>query len=61
MIAVNASAIDQNKRRGDIGITYDQEVLCLIDKFLEVWAYMWEVLLLRSMKDRPLRMYLAGG
>lgn len=30
VIAVSASAIDQHKKRGDIGITYDQEVLRLI-------------------------------
>ena len=33
VIAVSAGAIDSNKRRGDIGITYDMEVLRLIDLF----------------------------
>lgn len=43
VIAVSASAIDQNKRRGDIGITYDQEVLRLIDKFRSVDLYVGSV------------------
>ncbi|MDO4288507.1 MAG: DUF1846 domain-containing protein [Eubacterium sp.] len=43
VIAVSASAIDQNKRRGDIGITYDQEVLRLIDNFRSVGLYVGSV------------------
>ena len=35
VIAINADAIEKNKRRGDIGITYDQEALRLIDAFTE--------------------------
>lgn len=45
VIAVSASAIDQNKRRGDIGITYDQEVLRLIDKFRSVGLYVGSVVI----------------
>ncbi len=33
VIAINASAIEQNKVRGDLGITYDEDVLRLIDTF----------------------------
>ncbi len=43
IIAVSAAAIDQGKQRGDIGITYDQEVLRLIDKFRSVGLYVGSV------------------
>lgn len=43
VIAVSAGAIDSNKRRGDIGITYDQEVLRLIDLFRSVGLYVGSV------------------
>ena len=33
VIAVNAGDIEKNKVRGDLGITYDQDVLRLIDAF----------------------------
>ena len=45
VIAVSASAIDQNKKRGDIGITYDQEVLRLIDMFRSVGLYVGSVVI----------------
>ena len=43
VIAVSAGAIDSNKRRGDIGITYDMEVLRLIDLFRSVGLYVGSV------------------
>ena len=33
VIPINASAIEQNKVRGDLGITYQEDVLRLIDAF----------------------------
>ena len=33
IVAINAAAIEQNKIRGDLGITYDMDVLRLIDAF----------------------------
>ncbi len=33
IIVINAGDIEESKRRGDLGITYDQEVLRLIDAF----------------------------
>ena len=45
VIAVSASAIDQHKKRGDIGITYDQEVLRLIDLFRSVGLYVGSVVI----------------
>ena len=43
VIAINADAIEKSKRRGDIGITYDQEVLRLIDAFTEFGLYVGSV------------------
>ncbi|MBP5417733.1 MAG: DUF1846 domain-containing protein [Saccharofermentanaceae bacterium] len=43
VIAINADAIEKNKRRGDLGITYDQEVLRLIDAFTEIGLYVGSV------------------
>jgi len=43
VIAINADAIEKNKKRGDIGITYDQEVLRLIDAFTEFGLYVGSV------------------
>ena len=36
VIAINANNIEHSKARGDLGISYDQEVLRLIDKFNEL-------------------------
>ena len=36
IITVSASAIEQNKIRGDLGITYDMDTLRLIDSFNEI-------------------------
>ena len=38
VIAVSASAIDQHKKRGDIGITYDQGSIETHRPFSEVWG-----------------------
>lgn len=43
VIAVGAGAIDSNKRRGDIGITYDMEVIRLIDLFRSVGLFVGSV------------------
>ena len=36
VIIINADDIEKNKRRGDLGITYDLDVLRLIDAFREI-------------------------
>ena len=41
VIAINASNIEHSKARGDLGISYDQEVLRLIDKFNVTWYLCW--------------------
>ncbi|MBO4636213.1 MAG: DUF1846 domain-containing protein [Clostridiales bacterium] len=43
VIAINADAIEKNKRRGDLGITYDQDVLRLIDAFTEFGLFVGSV------------------
>ncbi len=45
VIAINADAIEKNKRRGDLGITYDQEVLRLIDAFTEFGLFVGSVVI----------------
>ena len=47
VIAINSEAIEQAKTRGDLGITYDMEVLRLIDAFREVGLYVGSVVLTR--------------
>ena len=39
VIAVSAGAIESRKRRGDLNITYDMEVLRLIDRLRSVGLY----------------------
>ena len=45
VITVAASAIEQNKVRGDLGITYDSEVLRLIDAFRRHGLYVGAVVI----------------
>lgn len=39
VIVISAADIDKNKMRGDLGITYDEDVLRLIDAFTERGLY----------------------
>ena len=45
VIAINANHIELNKRRGDLGITYDQETMRLIDAFRGIGLYVGSVVL----------------
>ncbi len=45
VIPINASAIEQNKVRGDLGITYDEDVLRLIDAFRGEGLYVGSVVI----------------
>ncbi|EGV02585.1 hypothetical protein HMPREF9954_0514 [Streptococcus infantis SK970] len=45
VIAINASNIEHSKSRGDLGISYDQEVLRLIDKFNELSIFVGSVVI----------------
>ena len=47
VIAINASDIEKNKVRGDLGISYDQDVMRLIDAFRSVGLYVGSVVLTR--------------
>ena len=45
VITISAAAIDSNKRRGDLGITYDEDVMRLIDAFREIGLYVGSVVI----------------
>ena len=47
VIAINAADIEKNKVRGDLGITYDADVLRLIDTFRELNLYVGSVVMTR--------------
>ena len=47
VIVINAADIEKNKIRGDLGITYDLDVLRLIDAFRSVGLYVGSVVLTR--------------
>ena len=47
VIAINAADIESNKVRGDLGITYDEDVLRLIDTFREMGLFVGSVVLTR--------------
>ena len=47
VIAINAADIERNKVRGDLGITYHDDVLRLIDTFRELNLYVGSVVLTR--------------
>lgn len=45
VIAINAGDIEKNKRRGDLGITYDTDVARLIDVFRGFGLYVGSIAL----------------
>ncbi len=45
VIVISADAIEKNKRRGDLGITYDADCLRLIDAFREFGLYVGSVVI----------------
>ena len=47
IIAISADDIEKNKLRGDLGITYDAEVLRLIDAFRGIGLYVGSVVMTR--------------
>jgi uncharacterized protein (UPF0371 family) len=47
VIVINAADIEKNKIRGDLGITYDLDVMRLIDAFRSVGLYVGSVVLTR--------------
>ena len=47
VIVINAADIEKNKIRGDLGITYDLDVLRLIDAFRNIDLYVGSVVMTR--------------
>ena len=47
VIVISAADIDKNKMRGDLGITYDEDVLRLIDEFTGRGLYVGSVCITR--------------
>ena len=45
VIAINANDIEKNKRRGDLGITYDTDVIRLVDVFRDFGLYVGSIAL----------------
>jgi len=45
VIAINAAHIEMNKRRGDLGITYDLDAMRLIDAFRSIGLYVGSVVI----------------
>ncbi len=45
VIVISADAIEKNKRRGDLGITYDADCLRLIDAFREIGLFVGSVVI----------------
>ncbi len=47
VIVINANDIEKNKQRGDLGITYDLDVIRLIDCFRQIGLYVTSVVMTR--------------
>ncbi len=52
IIAISAGDIEKNKRRGDLGITYDSDALRLIDAFRAIGLYVGSVVITQY-ADQP--------
>ena len=59
VIAINAADIEKNKVRGDLGITYDLDVVRLIDIFRELGLYVSSVVLTRYSEKPAVRAFQA--
>lgn len=57
VIVISAEDIEENKIRGDYGITYDMDVLRLIDEFQSV-GLLLAVFVLQSLQDSRQQNYL---
>lgn len=51
VIVINAADIEKNKVRGDLGITYDLDVLRLIDAFSSIGLYVGSVVMTRYQRQ----------
>ena len=57
IIAINSADIEKNKVRGDLGITYDSDVLRLIDAFRDKGLYVGSVVLTRYAQQPSAKMF----
>jgi len=57
VIVINADDIEKNKTRGDLGITYDADVLRLIDAFRGIGMYVGSVVLTRWTEQRTAMLF----
>ncbi|MBQ2700103.1 MAG: DUF1846 family protein, partial [Clostridia bacterium] len=57
VIVINADDIEKNKIRGDLGITYDADVLRLIDAFRAIGLYVGSVVLTRWQEQHSAVMF----
>lgn len=57
IIAVNSADIEKNKVRGDLGITYDLDVLRLIDAFRGFGLYVGSVVLTRFVPTQSIKIF----
>ena len=57
VIAINAADIEKNKVRGDLGITYDRDVIRLIDIFRDLGLYVSSVVLTRYTDQSAVRAF----
>ena len=57
VIVISADDIEKNKTRGDLGITYDADVLRLIDAFRAIGMYVGSVVLTRWTKQRAAMLF----
>lgn len=58
VIVINAKDIEANKMRGDLGITYGDDVLRLIDNFREMGIYVGSVVLTRYTGQNSANVFL---
>ena len=59
VIAINTGDIEKNKVRGDLGITYDRDVIRLIDIFRSLGLYVSSVVLTRYSEQSAVRAFQA--
>ena len=59
VITINADDIEKNKIRGDLGITYDRDVIRLIDVFRKLGLYVSSVVLTRYNDQLSVRAFQA--
>ena len=58
IIVINASDIEKNKVRGDLGITYDLDVLRLIDAFRGFGLFVGSVVMTRYESSAPVENFI---